>query len=586
MKKLINTIWLAAAVLVFASCDEDKFLTETNPNSILDEEFWESEQDYQKALNTVYGALQLPNVSGDGTAYDAARTDLGGSVAWVPHIEYSSFKYNDASVKVREKWRELYLGVHRANQVIDRITADSSDLIEPDVKLIMEGEARFLRAFFYFDIIHTYGGAVYHDTFPKSDEDFHKPMKSIKFVTDSLIIPDMMFAQDNLPTSWDGNDDIGKATWGAATAMLGKAYLYQRDWANAAAEFKKIIDSNIYSLTANVIDNFNADNEFNEESIFEVTFSEILKEGLRGNKTDDDSNGAGAEANWLPGSYSKLNYGGFNSVMPTLYLHEMFTRQEVDVTDPQNSLGGGDTRDFSMRMHGTIAPKNFEGLYYNRTPEESNGWGGQQNAYVKKYTSWHDREIENQVLARSGINFRHIRYADILLMYAEAILEEHGDDVFYINVAIQMIDEVRDRAGIVTLTEYLAEPLTPPSFPAYHISEQVPNVDNGNSAAEVRVEATAENLLTHIRYVERPLELCFEGHRMKDLIRWGVIKEQFDRLYIDEQWRTENAWSLSSDLQYTGVRPDFFEASTGFTDELKYFPVPVDEVQTNRKLYE
>ena len=110
-----------------------------------------------------------------------------------------------------------------------------------------------------------------------------------------LFLVDLEFAMANLPEVWDG-EDIGRATWGAATAMLGKVYLYDQNWAQAASMFKEVIDSGNYALTADIMDNFTDENEFNIESIFEVAYSAELNPGANGNIVDDSPTESGAEA--------------------------------------------------------------------------------------------------------------------------------------------------------------------------------------------------------------------------------------------------------------------------------------------------
>ncbi|MEL6844332.1 MAG: RagB/SusD family nutrient uptake outer membrane protein, partial [Bacteroidota bacterium] len=157
-----------------------------------------------------------------------------------------------------------------------------------------------------------------------------------------------------------------------------------------------------------------------------------------------------------------------------------------------------------------------------------------------------------------------------------AVLMASGDQA----TAINYIDLVRDRAGVKTLRQYMDE--TGGMIPQLHISEQV-------HGPQPQVMTNADNILTHLRRVERPLELCFEGHRWRDLMRWGIVGDVFSELRQDEVWREQNIANLQ--LNDGGVaplfiveriRPDFLLASQNYNPSLhNYFPVPTQEVQTN-----
>ena len=160
-------------------------------------------------------------------------------------------------------------------------------------------------------------------------------------------------------------------------------------------------------------------------------------------------------------------------------------------------------------MSASICPINGETLFYNLPIGERGGWAFGQSAYFKKHTNWYWKDAED-TNRRSGINFRHIRLADVYLMYAEAIIESSGD----FETAIDYIDQIRERSGVVTLRKYVER--NNGTFPQLHISIQV-------HGSLPQVEPSAESIMTHLKLVERPLELCFEGHRWKDLVRWDMV---------------------------------------------------------------
>ncbi|PZX51037.1 RagB/SusD family nutrient uptake outer membrane protein [Algoriphagus chordae] len=570
MKLKIYKRTLASASLcamLLTGCGQD-FLEETNPNAITTDTFWETSSQFQSALATVYGASQFQAISGGGLVNEMILGDIGGTEAWYRPTAYRNLTYNDASDQVTDKWNQLYIGIFRANQVINQIQEADPSLFLANEKEIIEAEARFLRAFFYFQLATTYGQAVIRTTVPVSDADFNTPPSPKEEIFTTVVMPDLEFAKTHLPKTWDDKNK-GRVTWGSAASLNGKTLLFQENWSAAAAEFKSVIDSKIYSLTPKVRDNYSEENEFNEESIFEVAYNADINPGANGAVVDDDPSRTGAEATNIATQLGQLNFAAYNTLLPSYYLHELYVN---DAIDPSNSINKGNQQ--SVRMTASIVPIDGEGLYYQLPIGTRNGWVFGQSAYIKKFTNWYHLPNEDGN-SRSGINFRHIRLADVYLMYAEALLNSGGS----IDEAIDYIDMVRARAGVLTIKQYLAQ--NGNTFPQLHISKQV-------HGTQPMVAPTAENIMTHIRRVERPLELAFEGHRWKDLVRWGIVKVVFDELRQDEIWRTENqAAILNEPPIYIAerIRPDFLLSSANYSPTVhNYFPIPAQELQTNDQI--
>ncbi len=570
--KILTLTFLSCFLLT--GCDEDSFLEEINPNAITSDTFWKSEAQFNSALTTVYAALQFQSISGGLLQHEFVLGDIAGTETWYRPNAFRNLSYNNTLYHITDKWNELYIGIFRANQVIEYInTVEDNSIFSGSSKAEIEGQARFLRAFFYFQLAHTYGGGMIHNKVAKTDEELNKPFSSIDDINAAIIIPDLQFAMNNLPQVWNDKNDAGRATWGAATTLLGKVRLYKQEWGDAATLFKQVIDSEVYSLTADITDNFWHENEFNSESIFEVSYSSDLSPGTPGASVDDNPNETGAESTTLSSAVGQLNYGAFNTVLASYNLHEMLVNDEVD---PNNNINNGNVE--SRRMNATIAVRNMEGDYYGFPSDEIRGFGFGQSAYVKKHSNWYHMPAE-PALNRSGINFRHIRFADVLLMYAESVIEASGD----FSTAIQYIDMVRSRAGVMTLQQYMDT--NGGMFPQLHVSKQVHGV-------QPMVAANAENVLTHLQRVERAVELCFEGHRWKDLVRWGIVQEVFNELKADEVWREQNKDAV---LQVNSggvaplfiverIRPDFFFAADNYDTSKNYFPIPNTENQNNSSL--
>ena len=576
LKKIILFL-LLIIIVSLGSCDEGEFLTEVNPNAVTEDTFWKTQEQFNTALTTVYGALQFQSISGGLLGHQMVRGDIAGTEPWYRNLQFRNLTFNDGTFYVTDKWNELYIGVFRANQVINQLqSADPSIVFTGKSKVEMEAQARFLRAFFYFQIAHTYGKGIIHTTVPAVGE-FNKDLSTIQEITETVIKPDLEFAKTNLPQSWS-DSDIGRVTWGAATSLLGKVYLYEKDWSMASQNFKQVINSELYSLTSDIMDNFRHDTEFNSESIFEVAYNDELAPGIGGGAVDDFPSGSGAEASTLSAEVGQLSFNAFNTVLASYYLHEMLINDVIDAGNPINT--GENTQ--SRRLTATIAPRNGEGDYYKLPLGDRPGWGFGQSAYVKKHSNWYHKTQEESVefSGRSGINFRHIRLADIYLMYAESVLELNGD----VTTAITYIDKVRERAGVITLDKYMTD--NAGMFPQLHVSKQI----HGNLPM---VSPSVENVMTHLRRVERPSELCFEGHRWNDLVRWGIVSDVFTELAADEAWRESNKESvlkindggIAPLFIIERIRPDFTVANGSYTSsQHDYFPIPTGEVQTNGNL--
>ncbi|WP_242404020.1 RagB/SusD family nutrient uptake outer membrane protein [Formosa agariphila] len=569
MKKYI--ILPVLSVFMLVGCNEDSFLDQTNPNTITTETFWNTPEQFQTGLTTVYGALQFQNISGGGLVNEMIMGDIGGTESWYRPFTFRNLTYNDGTYYVTDKWNELYVGIFRANQVIENLETSDADFADGEKESI-EAQAKFLRAFYYFQLAYTYGGAVIHTKVAESKEDFSKPFSSIEEVRETILVPDLEFAASHLPQVWS-SESLGRVTEGAAKSLLGKVYLYNKNYSEAATLFKDVIDSGIYSLVPDIMDNFTTENEYNSESIFEVAYNSDANPGANGDVVDDTVNGTGAEATTIANAFGQLNFGGYNTLLPTYYLHELLTSDEVD---PSNPINAGKIH--SQRLSATIAPINGETDYYLLPIGERGGWAYGQSAYIKKQTNWYHWKQEDGN-SRSGINFRHIRLADVYLMYAEAVLESSGN----VSEAVKYIDMVRSRAGVITLQKYMDA--NGGQFPQLHVSLQV-------HGSRPFVSPTPATVLTHIQRVERPVELAFEGQRWKDLVRWGIVKEVFDDLRSEEVWRENN----KDILNITGdgiaplfikerVRPDFNLSSVNYLSSAHdYFPIPVQEQQTNDQL--
>ncbi len=537
MRKIYNVVLAILFISVLNSC-QDK-LEQINPNVLTVDQFWKTEADFNAGLIAAYSGLQFPAISGTTQAFGVMRSDLCGTEDWYSvHLSASNMTWTNSTEYVEAFWSQPYIGIFRANQVlyyIDEPDAESIEGFTNDEKTSIKAQARFIRAFLYFELLKNFNGAVIQDQLAINEEDLRKPFSSRTEVLEQVIYPDLHYARQNLTDTWIG-DDLGRATWGAATALLGKIYLHQGAWDSAAFYLNEVIQSGLYSLAEDQMDNFTEEGEFNSESIFEIGFTDQVNPGVAGDRHDDILANSGGEAQSIASPYAALYAGGYNTNLGTYWLQEMFTvADSIDRNNVHNQYVGGvyrphlvapDLRTRSNRTYASLAIEHGDGFYF----EDSLSTGADgivaklnpnfgQGSKIKKYTSWYkaEREAASPENARTGINWRAIRLADVYLMYAEAVLNLNHPDAF--QEALTYVDAIRERAGTFPLQSFISKGY----IPKYDVSKFA------NSLSRYpRSVPSVEALLHHIQMVERPLELCFEGHRWNDLVRWGMVQEVFN----------------------------------------------------------
>jgi hypothetical protein len=321
-------------------------------------------------------------------------------------------------------------------------------------------------------------------------------------------------AADMLPVSYNGitgpdADQKGRATKGAALAYLGKAQLFTRDFAAAKTTFESVINLGVYSLVPNYRDNFTTVNENNSESLFEVQFS-------RDAGGVDLGWGGIPSASWGNTSARAITYGarqfGFTDVQPTWALFNEFQQEQT--------AGGA----VDPRLDATILYNKPGAMLYGQSfaTVYANNAADLNDLFCRKYQN-SDGDFVNEYDWRSGINERLMRYADVLLMYAEC-LNETGNTTG----AYPYIQQVRGRVGLADLA----------------------TVHPGLTQAQMREQ------IAH----ERFLEFALEGHRADDIRRWGWYEDP-----------VKLAWLKSRDSEFNTYIPG-----------REFFPIPQLEMDTNQ----
>src|SRR5688572_15086817 len=274
MKKLLTIVLLG---IVASACDD--YLEITNPNRQTTDTFWTTPDGAMQGVTAIYSVFSKPGGLARWIYFDLdLRSDEGYSAS--PWIELqNSTKFiviNYDFVSYRSVWDDHYRGIYRANQAIEFIPDITMD---EALKARLIGEAKFLRAYFYFNLVSLWGN-VPMVTEPNQLTEL-EPYSTIE-QNWAQIEADLRDAIDALPPSYTGID-VGRPTKGGAYALLGKALLQQKKYQAALDAFDYLVEGagkSLYGLVPDYADNFKHTTESNIESVFEVSFSDKIA-GLR-----------------------------------------------------------------------------------------------------------------------------------------------------------------------------------------------------------------------------------------------------------------------------------------------------------------
>ena len=423
MKRILYIIFFTAC---FNSCSDD--FTDLAPISNRNEaDFYNTSADFEVAINASYSGLQSTGVYGRGywTMFEmrSDNTDQGPDATGLArqYTEINSFTEDALNEQVSSVWSESYKVISNCNVILARI-----DDVEMDssLKSRITGEALFIRSLMFYHLAVAYGNIPLQLTPFVSGDELSQVDQST--VLNQLIL-DLTDAEAGLPVAYSGND-VGRVTKGAAATLLAKVLLSTGDDTAAAIVLRRIISDYGYELLDDYADLWGIGNENNAESIFEIQY---ISGGIgQGSLFTND----------FSPSTDLQTGSGFARNRPTVSLMEAYEDEDL-----RYDVSMGDT-------------------YVNLEGETI------ESRYVKKY--WSDPAIEND----SDINFVVFRYADVLLMLAEALGET--------SESYDLINEVRERAGLDAI-----DATTPGTF--------------------------SDKLLN-----ERRLELAFENHRWPDLKRF------------------------------------------------------------------
>ncbi len=479
-----HTIILTLLIGLTALSACKKVLDVPNPNTFTAAEFWKTEADLQQGLTAAYNAFYKQGTWTRNiyTLMDGNGDDGTSLAGWTELQEWAKFKYTnyDFFEMGYKIWSDHYKAIFRANQVLDHV--DKVTFSSDENKRRITGQAKFLRGLYYFYL------EILWENIPlvlKTSQPSDAPKQSGPAEVWAQIESDLKDAADNLPDQWTGVDK-GRATKGAALAYLGKAYMQQKKWQQAKDALSWLVEGDgrqYYDLIPNYGDNFTNANENNKESVFEIQFSEVYATGYDDDFSSTSNLGTQHAMNASPKGL------GWNNIQARRWLIDYFKREQT--IDGKNDIRLFTSIWYDARKNDF--PDQPDSLVYGRSWTEDPTWGSQ--VFIRKYTSkLNGRDLE---FYWNDINYRLIRYADVLLCYAEVLNElNHGPNV----LAIQCLDRVRQRANLPLLI----------------------NSTYYNGAA---IEGDYTAFGKHLQ-IERGLELCLECVRWIDLKRWGLLDNQ------------------------------------------------------------
>lgn len=457
-----HTYIVVAVVAIFSmltvSCS-DEFVNRDPAYSIDSENYFNSKTDYENALIAAYDPLQssyvnvmLGEIASDNTLSGGeSQNDVIG------FQQIDDMIHTPVNSNLRDIWNWMFAGVNRANYILE-----FQNKTNFDGKTQIIAEARFLRAYYHFELVKWFGAIpLKGDARFKIGDEKLIPRSAVADVYAS-IEADLIYASENLnPTA----SQQGRATKGAALALLGKAYLFQNKFTNAASALESLIGMQKYTLVSDYDSIFEAEGENGPESVFEIQYTDIEGAGFGCLQCSEGNVAVGFNG---PRNYTgPLFTSGFSFNVPTSKIVNAF-----EVGDKRKDVAILDIEAWALSTGATYGEGYKHTGYFNRK-------------YIPRKRS---SSAAGDLNLTNPNNYRSIRYADVLLMAAEALNRGNISD----DRARQYLNQVRQRAF-------------------------------GDSNHNITASGAA---LTDFIWAERRVELVGEGHRFFDLVRTGKAAQE------------------------------------------------------------
>lgn len=498
-------LFLLLGVLLWAACNKKNL--DLKPSLPTDQNYFQTEQQFDQGVIGIYSKLvffyNYRGGSGQDWLHDVRLLpDDDITTNWLSPFE-SFTTLQPSNKKVYDYYTFLYQLNARANNMLDVFQKKANSVYNNiALKDWHKGEMLFLRGYSHFQLWNLYGIAPLINWRINNDSLLYTQNSSGEQLLDAAIA-DFNAAAALLPETWPDATYKGRVTKGAALGMAGKSYLYRatvrKDINDYQRSLQQLNQVRGYTLMANYGDNFTKDQENNSESVFEVQVGDNAnQEGSNPWLDTDQFDGNGDISGYWGFFDNHWSFFGGSRFLPTQSL--------------KNALANDPRKDECFNNEGIV--KYVKGRF-----------GGDGANFAASYTN----------------NSRILRYADILLLKAEAILQSGGSTV----EVIQLINQIRTRA------RQSATPAA--STPADHLTSE-----------------TDRKKIMKWLIEERRLELAFEeGHRWLDLRRWhvgGILRDIYGK-------DLENGWDFGS-----------MHTPFSFSKKNLYLPIPFEELQLNPSL--
>jgi len=506
MKKYIMNIQkillFAMIIIVNLSCED--YLDRTPIDKLDPDNFFRNEAELKSATFGMYTFLN--------DRYYVEMNHFTDDSYGFKHATAVSFTYGEHTAfdnTFLEAWRTSYRGIGQANLVLTYV--DGSP-VDEDVKNACKGEAYFMRAFYYWELTFRFGDVPLIISQPSVTGDIF-PERTPRAEVIDQIIDDLDNAIEILPV----DSDKGRVTKGAALGLKARVLLFIKDYSGVVTAGEQVFALNKYSLYPDYMRMFWAENEDNGETMFSIQYLEVI----RGN-----------------GYYQRIVNG--SQYTTTLSLTNEYETIDGDLItdpganyDPQDPYANRDPRLYATILGPGLLKYIREGdsIFYEPTDKAASGI--RMNKYNK-----HDEDYSFY----DGSDLIMMRYAEVLLMYAEALNLSVGptEDVY------NAINEIRTRAGM-------------PDLPA------------GLSQLEM------DDRIRH----ERRVELAMEGHRLYDIVRWDIGPEAFQPAW---GWNRSKLTDMTDPAKWV-FEPVEFDSNRSFNEAKGYlWPIPGAEMELNTNL--
>jgi len=512
------------------TCSDD-FL-EVSPRGALDPSVLATEAGIEGALLGAYAQL-----GGRGNYFSGASNWVNGSIQggeankgtddgdFVDINSVVQFKLGATSRVPSDRWNGLFEGVSRANAALALMAQTEDPLLTDEDRTRIEGEARFLRGHYYFQLEISYDQAP----FLTAGLTLEEQQLVVSGDLWDMIEADFQFAYDNLPETLD---QAGRANKWAAGAYLGKTQLFQGKFAEAKTVLRNVVDNGQttngqkFDLLSNYSDAFNAEFDNSFESVFAVQAAansgttnvanpDFVLNFIQGNKP-------GGCCGFFQPSYDLVNSFRTQNGLPLLdnSYNESSMALAQDLGIESSDAFSPDEGSLDPRLDHSVGRRGIPYLDWQVHPGKSfirdQGYAGpfspkkfvfyqSQEGTIADGTSW--------TAGYTAINYNIIRFADVLLMLAETEIET-GD----LEAARTLVNRVRSRAK------------DDPNFV---------KMDDGSAAANYSIELydsfSDDDMARRAVRMERKLELSGEGHRFFDLSRWGIVEAEMNRIIANER---------------------------------------------------